>query len=198
MNVAVLSTGVANTATVLAALRRAGAAPVLVDTPRAVTDANRLVVPGVGAFAAALDRLELLGLVHALRDRVAAGRPTLGICLGLHLFASGSEESPGRQGLGVLEGVASRFAEDDRLRCPHLGWNTVDGGELVQPGAAWFAHSYRLTDVPDGWIPSLTDHGGPFVAALQRGDVLLCQFHPELSGAWGQALLQRWMGDVPC
>jgi imidazole glycerol phosphate synthase glutamine amidotransferase subunit len=197
VNVAVLSTGVANTAAVLTALRRAGATPILVDEPQSITEAERLVVPGVGAFGAAMTRLEDLGLVDVLCERIAAGRPTLGICLGLQILAASSEETPGRAGLGVFPIEVSRFPPDSRLRCPHLGWNEVDGGALVRPGAAWFAHSYRLAVAPEGWTASWTDHGDRFVAALQRGAVLACQFHPELSGSWGRALLRRWL-DQPC
>jgi imidazoleglycerol phosphate synthase glutamine amidotransferase subunit HisH len=76
---------------------------------------------------------------------------------------------------------------------PQLGWNLVRGGDLVADGYAYFANSYRLTDVPDGWRAATCDHGGVFVAALERGPQLACQFHPELSGAWGHALLARWL-----
>ncbi len=192
MSVLVVETGVANTAAVVAALRRAGAAPVLASDPAAVARAERLVLPGVGAFAAAADRLDALGLTDVLRARIADGRPTLAICLGLQLLGVGSAESPGRPGLGAFDGVAGRFPSGD-LRCPHLGWSPVAGGDLVRPGAAWFAHSYRFEEAPGGWIPSWADHGGRFVAALQRGAVLACQFHPELSGPWGGDLIGRWL-----
>ncbi len=82
------------------------------------------------------------------------------------------------------------------LRVPHLGWNRVtagDGCSLLADGDAYFANSYKLDEVPAGWDGATTDHGGEFVAALERGTVLACQFHPELSGAWGQALIERWL-----
>jgi imidazoleglycerol phosphate synthase glutamine amidotransferase subunit HisH len=84
----------------------------------------------------------------------------------------------------------------DGLRVPHLGWNRVVAGEgcsLLEDGDAYFANSFKLDAIPAGWAGATTDHGGPFVAALERGAVLACQFHPELSGAWGQALIERWL-----
>jgi imidazoleglycerol phosphate synthase glutamine amidotransferase subunit HisH len=80
-----------------------------------------------------------------------------------------------------------------------MGWNRVEpgpGSVLVEPGWAYFANSYRLDEVPDGWVGSHSDHGGRFVSALERGDVLACQFHPELSGEWGARLIDRWLGRV--
>ncbi len=91
---------------------------------------------------------------------------------------------------------ATATAFRDGLRVPHLGWNRVtagDGCRLLKDGDAYFANSYKLDEVPAGWAGATSDHGGDFVAALERGSVLACQFHPELSGAWGQALIERWL-----
>ena len=126
----------------------------------------------------------------------------MGICLGMQLFAEASEESPGEAGLGIVPGTAERFRSAD-IRIPQLGWNEVipqTGCRLLQPGHAYFANSYRLAQVPAGWHGALTTHGEPFVAAFERGPVLACQFHPELSGAWGRALLTRWLeaGERVC
>lgn len=197
--IAVVRTGSANLASVIAALERAGRAPRLVEDAAEVAGAERLVLPGVGAFGAVMARLEELGLVGALRDRIAAGSPTLAICLGLQVLAEGSDESPGVPGLGIVPGRASRF--DGDVVVPQLGWNRVECGPgclLLADGAAYFANSYRLDAAPEGWAAAWSDHGGPFVAALERGPVLACQFHPELSGSWGAALLGRWLGVAPC
>lgn len=191
--VLIVRTGTANLASVEAAFRRLGARPRLVTSGEAVLEAPAVVLPGVGAFAAALPALRREGLGEALKARLDAGRPTLAVCLGLQLLAEGSEESPGEQGLGVLRGVAKRFPST--VRVPQLGWNHLsceDGAGMLEDGAAYFANSYRLVDTTPGWRTAWADHGGRFVAAVERGSALACQFHPELSGPWGKALLERW------
>ena len=192
--VVLVATGVANVASVAAALERAGARPRLTADSADVERADLVVLPGVGAFGAAMDALRAAGLAGALATRADRGRPLLAICLGMQLLAEGSEESPGARGLGVLPGVAGRF--DGSVRVPQLGWNQVEaeeGSRLLTPGWACFANSYRLTDPPAGWTVATADHGGRFLAAVERGAVLGCQFHPELSGEWGLALIGRWL-----
>ncbi|HSO21683.1 MAG TPA: imidazole glycerol phosphate synthase subunit HisH [Chondromyces sp.] len=192
--VVVIRTGTANLASVGAALERAGSTVRFSEDPADAEGADLVVLPGVGAFGPVAARLDELGLRDPLTRRIAAGRPTLAICLGLQLLAAASEESPGALGLGVVPATATAFR--DGLRVPHLGWNRVtagDGCSLLENGAAYFANSYKLDEVPTGWTGATTDHGGSFVAAIERGPVLACQFHPELSGAWGQALIERWL-----
>jgi glutamine amidotransferase len=199
--VVVVATGTANTASVAAAFERLGRRVRVEDRAGEVRDAGRVVLPGVGALAAAMERLEGLELAPVLRERVEAGRPTLAICLGLQLLSEESEESPGVGGLGVLPGRVERLRGEVRL--PHLGWNRVSaepGCELLEDGYAAFAHGYALREAPPGWRAARCVHGEPFVAALERGAVLACQFHPELSGAYGAALLERWLerGGASC
>lgn len=192
--VLVVRTGTANLASVRAGLARAGAASELTGDPAAVRSADRVVLPGVGAFGAAAAALAADGLDEALRERVAAGRPTLAVCLGQQLLAEGSGESPGVPGLGAFPGTVERFPAG--VRIPQLGWNFVAPGpgcRWLTPGYAWFANSYRLTVAPAGWKAAWAEHGTRFVAALERDGVLACQFHPELSGPWGQDLLRRWL-----
>lgn len=194
LEVLIVSTGVANTASVIAGLRRAGAEPRLTRDPDAVANAPRVVLPGVGAFAAGMDQLDAEGLSEPLRARIEAGRPTLAVCLGLQLLCRHSEESPGRQGLGIIDAHVRRFP--DTVRVPQMGWNEVTPQSdcaLLEPGHAYFANSYRLSEIPPGWRGALTQHAGPCVAAMERGAVLACQFHPELSGHWGTALMRRWL-----
>lgn len=197
MSVRIVRTGCANVASVRAAFRRLGVATELVSTPEDVGTAERLVLPGVGSFGAVRAVLDELGLVEALSERLDAGRPTLAICLGFQLLGASSEESPSARGLDLYPLAATRFAGSERV--PQIGWNRVvpdgpgDPGRCVQAGYAYFANSYRFTQVPAGWSAAWSDHGGPFVAALERGAVVGCQFHPELSGASGRALLERWL-----
>lgn len=193
--VVVVRTGTANIASIVAGLERAGAAPAVTEDAAAVAAAERVVLPGVGTFGAAMERVAADGLVGPLRERIAAGRRTLCICVGLQLLAEESEESPGVRGLGVVPGTVRRF-RGERLRVPQLGWNRVaadPGCRLLADGHAYFANSYRLIDPPEGWQVARADYAGPFVAGFERGAVLACQFHPELSGQWGIALLGRWL-----
>lgn len=190
-------TGTANIASVVAGLARAGASARDARDAEDVRRAARVVLPGVGAFGAALAELRRQGLAEALAERVAADRPTLGICLGLQLFARDSEETRGVAGLGIFPASVERLPQS--VRVPHLGWNTIEPGagcRLLAPGHFYFANSFALRAAPAGWAAALTDHGGPFVAALERGRVLACQFHPELSGSAGLALLRRWLEDA--
>jgi imidazole glycerol-phosphate synthase subunit HisH len=198
--VAVVATGTSNMASMLAGLRRAGAAPRLATGAQDVRTAARVVLPGVGTLAAAMERLDREGLAEALAERVRAGRPLLAVCLGMQLLLDGNAESPGTRGLGAVPGTAARFPTT--VSVPQLGWNRVTpapGCALVEAGYAYFANSFRLEAPPPGWGAALSDHGGPFVAAIARGAVLGCQFHPELSGSWGVGLIARWLraGEVP-
>ncbi|MGO8694674.1 MAG: imidazole glycerol phosphate synthase subunit HisH [Rectinemataceae bacterium] len=208
--IAVAATGVANVASVLAALGRTGAEAFLTTSPADIRAAPFAVLPGVGAFGPAMERLAASGLDRAFKDRVAAKLPTLGICLGMQLFCEGSEESPGIEGLGLVPAAVRRFAVE--LPLPQLGWNFVSaatraaggapddgaGPSLVEPGWAYFANSYRLGSAPPGFRAWTAFYGEGFVAALQgamehNASLLLCQFHPELSGPWGLALYRRWL-----
>lgn len=191
--IVIVSTGTANVASMIAGLRRAGADSERTVDPDRVATADRVVVPGVGTFGAAMKHLRASGMDEALRERVRAGRPVLAVCLGLQLLGTASEESPGERGLGIVDGRTVRLPPGARV--PQLGWNEVaaDGPGLVTRGHAYFANSYCLDRCDASWRVVYADHGGQFIAALERDAQLACQFHPELSGAWGVQLLTRWM-----
>ena len=193
--VLVIRTGTANTSSVLAAFRRIGAEPELVDDAELVRAAEHVVLPGVGAFAAAMNSLTARGLDEALRARIEADRPTLGICLGLQLLGTTSEESPGASGLALIAEPITRLRGE--VRIPELGWNRVEpeaGTRWLESGHAYFAHSFCLASKPAGVSAAWTEHGTRFVSAFERGALLACQFHPELSGPYGHRLLERWIG----
>jgi len=192
--IAVLRTGTANLASVLAGFGRLGAECEVVEEPAALAGFERLVLPGVGTMAAAMQRLEQADLIAPLTEWVEAGRPFLAVCLGMQLLFEGSEESPDAVGLKLAPGVATRFGGE--LRVPQLGWNDIaaaPGCRLLRSGDVYFANSYRIETPPPGWAVATCDYGGRFVAAMERGPQLACQFHPELSGRFGLELLTRWL-----
>ncbi len=195
--VTVVRTSTANLASVLTGFERLGCRVHATDDARDVAAAERLVLPGVGAFAAAQRAIASHGLADALRERIARGRPTLGICLGMQLMATGSDEAPGVGGLRVFDGVVGSYESgEEGWRVPQMGWNLVTPDtrcEIVPRGYAYFANSYRLATAPGGWLPVWCEYAGRFLAAVERGPVVGCQFHPELSGDYGKALLTRWL-----
>lgn len=195
--VAVADTGRCNLASMMAALQRNGADAYVCDQPQGIVDADYAVLPGVGAFGPVAERLRASGLGPAFASRIRAEKPTLAVCLGMQLIFEGSEESPGEPGIGALPGTFKAFGSE--VRSPLFGWNLVSeaGNFLSEPGWAYFAHSYRLDKTPPGWKAASSDYGSPYAAALEKGSMLLCQFHPELSGDWGGRLLARWLGTKP-
>lgn len=194
----IVPTGVANLEAVGAAFRRLGHPVRPVERAEDVRDGAFVVLPGVGSFGSGLDALADLGVGGAVGDRVDRGRPTLAVCLGLQLLCEASDEAPGRAGLGRVPGRVARFGPG--VRVPQLGWNRVHAprdAAFLRTGFAYFANSYRLVTRPPGWRVATTRYGGPFVAAVERDGVLACQFHPELSGAYGARLLARWLALAP-
>src|SRR5207253_3842591 len=196
-DVVIVNSGVANLASITGAFSRLGTSAVVTDDAAVVAAARRVVLPGVGAFGSGLAALRARRLDSAITDAVARGTPLLGVCLGMQMLCEGSEETSAVAGLGVIAGACRRLP--DHVRVPHLGWNAVTAvahAGLVDSGVAAFANSYALQEAPPGWTPAWTTHGVRFVAALEQGRILACQFHPELSGAYGAALLERWLAGA--
>ena len=178
MKIAICAYGAGNVRSVALAFQRLSAQTELAEKPRAVLDADLVVLPGVGAAGSAMDGLRARGLDDALRERAAAGRPILGVCLGLQLALDESEEDGGVAGLGLVPGRAVRLREG---RVPRIGWARVEpDGETY-----WFAHSYAAeTDAAVA-----TSEG--IVAVVESGLFLGVQFHPEKSGAAGARFLEQ-------
>lgn len=193
-HIAIVDTGVANIASLEAAFRRLDCEPELTRDPADVADSDHLVLPGVGAFGAGMEMLREARLVDPIRERIDDDRPTLAVCLGMQFLATDSEETDDIAGLSIVDVSVEAFPQE--VRKPQFGWNHISAEpdcELVTDGYAYFANSYRIADAPDDWAVALADYGGSFVAAMERGPVLACQFHPEISGEWGSHLLERWL-----
>lgn len=189
--VGVIDTKVANTASIFAGLRRAGLEPVAVSSPADLSQHEAVVLPGVGAFGAGMAALERMVLVDPLKEWIASDRPFLSVCLGMQLLFESSEESPGVQGLGVVPGAVTKFPEG--VVTPHFGWNQIaSASDFFAPGDVYFANSFRATSAPEGWEVATCDHGGEFLAGIRKGRVAAVQFHPEISGSVGAAILERW------
>lgn len=198
MEVVIIKLGVGNTASVSFALERLGANPVVTADPERVCDAERVILPGVGAAAAAIRAIDNSGLRRVLLD---FERPLLGICLGQQLLYEHSEEGD-TPGLGLLAGNVVELAGSPRRPTPHMGWSAlhverehplfegVRSGEYV-----YFVHSYACA--ADGHAVATAEYGQPFAAAVAKGNVFGCQFHPERSGAVGARVLRNFVA-MPC
>ena len=201
--VALLDYGSGNLRSAERALERAGAEVTVTADHDLAMSCDGLVVPGVGAFAACMDGLRSVGGDELVADRIAAGRPVLGICVGMQvLFASGVEHGVKTSGCGVWPGVVERL-DAGTLPLPHMGWNTVSpaSGSVLFDGIAvgtrfYFVHSYGVLAAGSLDRVSWTTHGAPFAAAVEDGVVSATQFHPEKSGDAGAAVLANWLRSL--
>lgn len=199
--VTVVDYGLGNLASVAGALRHLGHEPAVTTDAGEVARAERLILPGVGAFGDGMARLAARGLADAIHAFAATGRPLLGICLGLHLLARESEEHGLHAGLGLLPGRVVRLTPDDpALRVPHVGWNDVNRTrdcpllEGIPDGALFYhVHGYRLVADDPVIVVAETDHGGRFPSVVRHGNLFATQFHPEKSQRHGLALLGNFM-----
>lgn len=199
MTIAVVNLGVGNTASLMFALERLGVDDaVLTADPAVVADAERVLLPGVGAAAYAMGRLETLGLVEPLR---AFARPLMGICLGQQLLYEGSEEGDAG-GLGRIPGKAFKLTSAPDRPVPHMGWNSlsIERDDPLLDGVAdgafvYFVHSYACPIGPA--TLAATDYGAPFSAVVRNGSVWGCQFHPERSSVVGARILKNFL-ELPC
>ena len=188
-----VSTGVANLASVSAAFERLGFSTEVTNDPERIKNVDRVVLPGVGSYRSAVEAFRENELEEALVERIENDRPTLGICLGLQLLGSRSEESPKSRGLSLFYGSVVRM-DPGPYPIPQMGWNEVrSGSRFCDGGTAYFANSFAFDQVPDGWTGSFFKYGDRYVASLERGNVLACQFHPELSGSYGESILSQWV-----
>ena len=198
--IAIADYGIGNLGSVTKGFRHAGAETILSGDPAVLRAADALILPGDGAFAATMEEVTRRGLVPVLRETVAAGKPLLGICIGMQLLFEESEEHGRHEGLGLLPGRVRRF--DDGLPVPHMGWNRLrarrphpllDG--MADGAHVYFVHSY-FCDAPDEVVIATSDYGRDFPAVVGRGNVLGVQFHPEKSQAVGLRMVANFVRSL--
>lgn len=197
MTVTVIDSPYSNIRNVVRALERIGAEVRLTSDPKIVEGADRVILPGVGSFAASRQWLRAGDLDTAIRSAVARGTALLGICVGYQLFFDASEEMGWTEGFGFFKGVIRRFETGRSV--PQIGWNPVGHGQtalfdgIEQETPFFFANSYQSADVSSSHCVATADYGGPFVAAAENGRIAGVQFHPERSGQAGLQLLRNFV-----
>ena len=195
--------GMGNLRSVQKAFEHLGVEAAITSHPSDLVEADRVILPGVGAFRDAIAELKRLDFVPAIRDVVASGTPFLGICLGLQLLFDVSYEDGEHEGLGIVPGKVIRFAPQPDLKVPHMGWNSLTFQQQhsilkdVAPGShVYFVHSYHVVPTDPRVIAATSDHGGPFVAMIAKGNLTATQFHPEKSQKVGLQLLKNFAGLI--
>ena len=203
MNVTLIDYGAGNLRSVANALGGLGVQPAIATAPENLADTTHLVLPGVGSFGDCMAQLASRGLVTAIRDWVAAGKPFLGICLGYQILFDTSEETPGVAGLGIIPGTVRRFQQTPGLKIPHIGWNSATLRHPDHPvwaglGAEpyfYYVHSYFPVPDAPAIIAAETTYGDDtFAAAIELPNLFACQFHPEKSQDAGLRLIRNFLG----
>ena len=197
--IAIIDYDAGNLRSVEKALEALGQQVIVTKDAETIRQAEKVILPGVGAFGDAMANLQRLGLVEVIRETAASGKPFLGICLGLQLLFEDSDETPGVLGLGILRGHIKRIPEQPGLKVPHMGWNNL---ELHHDGAlfrglpehpyVYFVHSYYLEAEDPDIVTATAEYGVTIHASVQRGNLFACQFHPEKSSQIGLAILKNF------
>ncbi|NWL86004.1 imidazole glycerol phosphate synthase subunit HisH [Paenibacillus sp. 79R4] len=203
MKLAIVDYGMGNLHSVAKAIERLGYEAVVSGEAAVLLAADGILLPGVGAFGDAMEQLTASGLDGTLRQAADSGKPLLGICLGMQLLFSASEEHGLHDGLGLLPGHAVRFSPECGLKVPHMGWNRLQFKQPEHPllsgldeGHVYFVHSYHVLPEREQDLLAVTDYGQPVTAIVGRGNVFGMQFHPEKSGELGMALLRNFLALV--
>ena len=198
--IAIIDYDAGNLRSVEKALQALGEETVITRDRDEILSADRVILPGVGAFGDAMEKLHQYGLVEIIRQVVQNGTPFLGICLGLQLLFEESEESQGVPGLGILKGKIRRIPNTPGLKIPHMGWNSL----ILRPGTrlfsglgedpyVYFVHSYYLEAADPEIVAASADYGVVIHAAVETGNVFACQFHPEKSSDTGLQILKNFI-----
>lgn len=198
--IAIIDYDAGNMLSVCKAMKHLGEEPVITRDAGVLASADKVILPGVGAFGDAMDKLNGYDLVPVIKDVIASGKPFLGICLGLQLLYEESEESPGVAGIGALAGKIKKIPVGEYRKIPHMGWNSLkypNRGRLfkgIDEGAyVYFVHSYYLEAADRDTVAATTDYNVRIDASVESGNVFACQFHPEKSGDVGLRILKNFI-----
>jgi imidazole glycerol-phosphate synthase subunit HisH len=199
--IAIIDYGMGNLRSVQKGFERMGREAVVTRDPRTILDAGKVVLPGVGAFPDCMRNLEEYGLIDAVQKSIATGKPFLGICLGLQLLFTESEEFGLSKGLDIIKGRVVRFKgpEFAGLKIPHMGWNSLSikrkapaMQDVPEGSHVYFVHSFHVVPEDKGVIATTTNYGMDFVSSIWKDNIFACQFHPEKSQALGLSILKRF------
>ena len=198
--IAILDYDAGNIKSVEKAVQLLGQEVTITRDRREVLNADKVILPGVGAFGDAMEKIRQYGLYEVIHEVTEQGTPFLGICLGLQLLFERSEESPGVEGLGILKGEILRIPETPGLKIPHMGWNSLDfrnNGrlfeDLPEESYVYFVHSYYLRAADEKIVTAVTEYGTQIHASVEQGNVFACQFHPEKSSDAGIQILKNFV-----
>ena len=198
--IAIIDYDAGNIKSVEKALVHLGEQPVITRDPEVILGSDKVILPGVGAFGDAMAKLKEYNLVDVIKEVVRREIPFLGICLGLQLMFESSDESKGVEGLGLLKGQILRIPEKEGLKIPHMGWNNIEVREdsrlfknLPEDPYVYFVHSYYLKAEEEAIVAATTDYSVKIHAAVEKGNVFACQFHPEKSSEVGLQILKNFV-----
>ncbi len=199
--IAIIDYGMGNLRSVQKALEKAGAATCITQDPREIQQAEKVVLPGVGAIKPAMEELNRLNLISVIKETVVSGKPFLGICVGLQLLFETSFEGGKVKGLGILPGTVERFTLPPALKVPHMGWNQIrqkNGNCPLMKGIedksnVYFCHSYYVKPAQSDFTATTTEYGVDFTSSVYKDNIFGVQFHPEKSQAVGLKILGNFV-----
>ncbi|MCX8117819.1 MAG: imidazole glycerol phosphate synthase subunit HisH [Desulfobacterota bacterium] len=201
--IAIVDYGMGNLRSVQKAFERVGFEAHLAHHPREIQDASAIVLPGVGAFRDAMENLRRFGFIEPILRSIEGGKPYLGICLGLQILFTESEEFGPCRGLDLVKGRVVRFRPDGEHKVPHMGWNSIEMRKEAPPlrgvesgSYVYFVHSYYVLPEEEEWVSTLTPYGVLFASSISKENIFATQFHPEKSQRIGLKILENFVKSI--